>query len=145
MRSALAACAVVGLVLGLAGTPVQAQTPVGYFEGSGDVGSPALTGSTAYDAASQTYTIVGAGTNMWATRDEFQFVWRKMTGDFIVRTHAAFVGTGVDPHRKIGWIVRKSLEADSAVRGRSCTRGRPDVAAVPQDRPAASPRRSRRR
>ena len=51
---------------------------------------------------------------MWATRDEFQFVWRKMTGDFIVRTHAAFVGTGVDPHRKIGWIVRKSLDADSA-------------------------------
>ncbi len=50
---------------------------------------------------------------MWGARDEFQFVWRKMTGDFIVRTHAAFVGAGVDPHRKIGWIIRKSLEADS--------------------------------
>ena len=63
--------------------------------------------------ATQTYTIVGAGTNMWATRDEFQFAWRKMTGDFIVRTHAALQGTGVDPHRKIGWIIRKTLDADS--------------------------------
>jgi TolB protein len=90
-----------------------AAQPLGYFEQSGDVGQPAIAGSTAYDRATQTYTIVGAGTNMWATRDEFQFAWRKMTGDFIVRTHAALQGTGVDPHRKIGWIIRKTLEADS--------------------------------
>ena len=56
---------------------------------------------------------LGAGVNMWATRDEFQFAWRKLSGDFIVRTHAAFLGKGVDPHRKLGWIVRKSLDADS--------------------------------
>src|SRR6185503_3301431 len=73
-----------------------------------------LAGSTTYDAKAQVYTIVGGGTNMWATRDEFQFAWRKLTGDFIVRTHAALVGAGVDPHRKIGWIVRRSLDADSA-------------------------------
>jgi TolB protein len=96
-------------------TPVaSAQSAVGYFEGAGDVGAPALAGSTTYDARAQVYTIVGGGTNMWANRDEFQFAWRKMTGDFIVRTHAAFVGAGVDPHRKVGWIVRKSLDADSA-------------------------------
>jgi TolB protein len=93
--------------------PVSAQQPIGYFEQSGDVGQPAVAGSTAYDPAAQSYTIVGSGTNMWATRDEFQFVWRKMTGDFIVRTHAALQGTGVDPHRKIGWIIRKTLDADS--------------------------------
>ena len=69
---------------------------------------------------------------MWATRDEFQFAWRKMTGDFIVRTHAAFVGAGVDPHRKIGWIVRRSLDADSAVRRCRGAWRRPDVPAVPQ-------------
>ena len=94
--------------------PASAQSAVGYFEGSGDVGAPALAGSTTYDAKAQVYTIVGGGTNMWATRDEFQFAWRKLTGDFIVRTHAALVGAGVDPHRKIGWIVRRSLDADSA-------------------------------
>ena len=84
---------VAALGVALAAPAVSAQTPVGYFEGSGDVGAPAIAGSTTYDAAAQTYTIVGAGTNMWAARDEFQFAWRKMTGDFIVRTHAAFVGS----------------------------------------------------
>ena len=101
------------LLAALATPAVRAQPPLGYFEGAGDVGGPALPGSTAYDAKAQTYTIVGAGINMWAARDEFQFAWRKMTGDFIVRTHAAFVGAGVDPHRKLGWIVRQSLDAES--------------------------------
>ena len=113
MRRRVLAGFVATLGLTLATPIASAQAPVGYFEGSVDVGAPTLAGSTTYDARAQTYTIVGAGTNMWATRDEFQFVWRKMTGDFIVRTHAAFVGAGVDPHRKIGWIVRKSLDPDS--------------------------------
>jgi len=113
MRSRALAAALAALLVALAAPSVPAQTPIGYFEGSGDVGAPALAGSTTYDAKAQTYTIVGGGTNMWATRDEFQFAWRKMTGNFIVRTHAAFVGAGVEPHRKIGWIVRKSLDADS--------------------------------
>ena len=90
-----------------------AQAPVGYFESSGDVGGPALAGSTAYDAQTQTYTIAGGGTNMWAERDEFQFAWRKLSGDFIVRAHVSFVGEGVDPHRKVGWIIRGDLSADS--------------------------------
>jgi hypothetical protein len=89
------------------------QSKVGYFEANEDVGSPAIAGATVYDPKAQTYTITAAGTNMWATRDEFQFAWRKLSGDFIVRTHAEFLGKGVDPHRKLGWIVRKSLDADS--------------------------------
>jgi hypothetical protein len=50
---------------------------------------------------------------MWAGRDEFHFVWRRLTGNFILTTHAAFVGKGVEPHRKMGWMVRASLDADS--------------------------------
>ena len=99
---------------------------LGYFEASGDVGSPAIAGTTTYDAKAQTYTMTGAGTNMWAQRDEFQFAWRKLTGDFIVRAHVRFIGKGVDPHRKIGWIVRQSLDAgspyaDAAVHGDGLT------------------------
>ena len=87
---------------------------LGYFEGHEDVGSPAIPGSASYDAAAQSYTVTAAGTNMWDARDEFHVVWRRMSGDFIVRTHAAFVGAGTDPHRKMGWIVRTSLKPDSA-------------------------------
>ena len=68
-----------------------AQTPMtGAFDHVGDIGQPALPGATAYDAATQTYTITGAGVNMWARRDEFQFAWTRLSGDFILTAEAAF-------------------------------------------------------
>ncbi len=94
-------------------TSARQQKPLGQFDGHGDVGDPAKRGSVAYDAGKQTYTITGSGTNMWANRDEFQFVWKRMKGNFILRTRAEFIGKGVEPHRKIGWVVRPNLDADA--------------------------------
>jgi TolB protein len=85
----------------------------GAFESHGDVGSPRIAGSSSYNAVSQEYTLTAAGTNMWGARDEFQFAWKKMTGDFILQARVELVGAGVDPHRKLGWMVRSTLEADS--------------------------------
>jgi Tol biopolymer transport system component len=89
------------------------QARVGQFDGHLDVGNPARPGSVVYDPQKQSYLIAGSGTNMWAARDEFQFVWKRMKGNFILRTRAKFIGKGTDPHRKIGWIVRPTLDADS--------------------------------
>jgi hypothetical protein len=89
------------------------DNPLGEFAGHSDVGSPKLPGSAGYDAARQEYTLTGAGSNMWVGRDEFQFVWKKMKGDFLLRTRAEFIGQGAVEHRKIGWMVRPSLEADA--------------------------------
>jgi regulation of enolase protein 1 (concanavalin A-like superfamily) len=50
---------------------------------------------------------------MWGNRDEFHFVWKQMKGDFMLQAAVEFVGKGVDPHRKLGWMVRKSLDEDS--------------------------------
>src|SRR5258705_13972193 len=36
-----------------------------------------------------------------------------MKGNFILSTQVQFIGKGVEPHRKIGWVVRSSLEPDS--------------------------------
>jgi hypothetical protein len=83
---------------------------LGEFESNGDVGSPKLAGSASYDPASQEYTLTGAGTNMWFTTDQFHFLWRKMKGDFILRTRVEFIGRGAVAHRKIGWMVRPSLD-----------------------------------
>ena len=106
----------------LAPAGVATQGTLGYFESSADVGSPAIAGSASYDPGAQAYAVAGSGTNMWLDRDEFQFVWRRMKGDFIVRTHAKFLGEGVEAHRKLGWIVRSSLDpdatyADAAIHG----------------------------
>ncbi len=89
------------------------EKPVGQFESHEDVGNVATPGSVVYDAAKQTYTISASGTNMWAGKDEFHFVWKRMKGNFILRARAEFMGKGVDPHRKIGWIIRPGLETDS--------------------------------
>ena len=71
---------------------------------------------------------------MWGARDEFQFAWRKMTGDFLIRTHVQFVGAGVDPHRKIGVDRPQGPRGRLALRRRDGARRRPDVAAAPAGR-----------
>lgn len=102
------------LALGASAGPRPGAEPtLGWFEGHDDVGQPEVAGSATYDADTQTYTIVGGGWNMWGSRDEFHVAWRRLKGDFILRAHAALVGAGIDPHRKLGWIVRRSLDPDA--------------------------------
>jgi len=86
---------------------------LGQFEAHGDIGNPKLAGLTSYDTANQEYTLTAAGTNMWFGRDQFHFAWKKLKGDFILRTRIEFEGKGVDPHRKVGWMVRPDLDADA--------------------------------
>jgi TolB protein len=86
-----------------------AQGPLGIFEGHTDVGRVSRAGTVQYDPGLQQYTISGSGANMWDTRDDFHFVWKKMTGNFILSMRARFVGKGVEAHRKVGWTIRPSL------------------------------------
>src|ERR1041384_5504938 len=84
------------------------QTSVGTFADQTDVGIPLRSGRATY--RNDEYIIEGAGANIWNDRDEFHFVWRRLKGNFILSTNAEFVGKGVEPHRKIGWMVRYSLD-----------------------------------
>lgn len=86
---------------------------LGLFEQHSDVGAVKTAGEVKYDSNRQEYTISGSGTNMWQGTDEFHFVWKRMKGNFILSTRARFIGKGVDPHRKVGWIIRKSLDPNS--------------------------------
>ena len=90
------------------------QNPVGIFEGHTDVGTNVKPGSATYIPETGQYIISGAGYNVWADHDEFQFVWKKMKGDFIISTKAEFLGGWVNYHRKVGVMVRKSLDGNSA-------------------------------
>jgi len=83
---------------------------LGIFDDHVDVGPVKNAGTVKYDPIQQQYEISGSGTNMWLGSDEFHFVWKRMKGNFILSSLVQFVGTGVEPHRKIGWIVRKSLD-----------------------------------
>ena len=90
-----------------------AQSRLDIFENHTDVGAPAKPGSTVYIPETRQFVISGAGANVWADRDEFQFCWKKMTGDFILYARAEFLGNWVDYHRKVGWMVRKNLDSNS--------------------------------
>lgn len=83
------------------------------FEEAGDVGNCKFPGRMSYDKSSKIYTLTGAGTNMWQTSDEFFMVWKKVSGDFSLSAKIAFEGEGVNAHRKMGLIIRESLDADA--------------------------------
>jgi Tol biopolymer transport system component len=89
------------------------QNPVGVFEGHTDIGTNVKPGSATYIPETGQYIISGAGYNVWADHDEFQFVWKKMKGDFIISTRAEFLGSWVNYHRKVGVMARKSLDGNS--------------------------------
>jgi WD40 repeat protein len=86
---------------------------VGQFDGHGDVGMPRIRGSADYNGFSQEYSLAAGGVNVWGPRDEFHFSWKRMTGDFILQARVELLGRGVDPHRKLGLMVRRTLDADS--------------------------------
>lgn len=93
--------------------PLGAQGTIGLFEGHTDVGTVLHPGSSEYDAVKKTYTLTGSGENMWAAEDEFQFVWKKMSGDVSLTADINIVTATGDPHRKAALMIRRTLEKDS--------------------------------
>jgi TolB protein len=101
-------------VIALGPSPALGQDGrLGSFDGHGDIGAPQIKGSATYNAVSQEYSLSASGVNMWGARDEFQFVWKRLKGDFILQARVELLGKGTDPHRKLGLIVRTSLDPDS--------------------------------
>ncbi len=87
---------------------------VGVFEGQADIGTHVKPGSAVFIPESNQYVISGAGANIWGDHDEFHYVYKRMKGDFILYTRADFVGwNGVEQHRKVGWMIRKTLDGNS--------------------------------
>ena len=104
----------IALLAGAATALASGQTgaSLGIFEGSGDVGTPSHKGSVLYDAERKEYRITGGGANMWDARDDFFFVWKKMTGDVAITAKVKILSDGAG-HRKAGLILRKGLEHGS--------------------------------
>jgi dipeptidyl aminopeptidase/acylaminoacyl peptidase len=102
-----------GLIL-LAGQTAGAQEALGIFEGQGDVGKVLHPGAATYDEGTKTYTISGSGENMWFGKDEFYFVWKKISADELTfSATVAVVGSEGNAHRKGVLMVRQSLEGGS--------------------------------
>src|SRR5580692_1901279 len=69
---------------------------LGQFQAHADVGGPTHPGDAVYDAPTDRYDLKGGGANMFGAHDEFHFLWRKLTGDFLVRTRLELTGPGAE-------------------------------------------------
>jgi TolB protein len=86
----------------------------GPFESRGDVGDAAIPGICDFDPASGVYRVTASGENLWGGRDAFYFVRTRCSGDLLIECAVEWVGTGKNPHRKAGVMIRESLEPDAA-------------------------------
>jgi hypothetical protein len=89
------------------------HAPIGIFEGQSDIGSALVPGSASYDQATKQYTINSAGYNVWYTRDEFRYLWKKMSGDVSLAADIAYPDPKGYDDRKAVLVIRQSLDDDS--------------------------------
>jgi hypothetical protein len=89
------------------------DTPIGIFQGQSDIGSAVVPGSASYDPATKEYTINSAGYNIWYSRDEFRFLWKKMSGDVSLAADVTFPDPKGYGDRKVALVIRQNLEDDS--------------------------------
>jgi len=89
------------------------ETPIGIFEGQSDIGSAVVPGSASYDARTKQYTIHSAGYNVWYTRDEFRYLWKKMSGDVSLAADISYPDPAGYGDRKAVLVIRQDLEDDS--------------------------------
>jgi len=93
--------------------PVTLNKPVGIFENQTEVGAPLVPGDASFDRAAGTYTITSAGYNIWYTRDEFRFLWKKMSGDVSLAASIAWPDPDGFGDRKVALVIRQGLEDDA--------------------------------
>ncbi len=89
------------------------DTAIGIFDGQSDIGSALLPGSASYDAGTRQYTINSAGYNVWYTRDEFRYLWKKLSGDVSLAADIQFPDPNGYGDRKAVLVIRQDLDDDS--------------------------------
>jgi outer membrane protein assembly factor BamB len=76
-----------------------------------DVGNPALAGNQNLNGG--TWTIQGAGGDIWGTADQFHFVWQQLAADGSVSAHVVSQ-QNTDGWAKAGVMLRQSTDPGSA-------------------------------
>ena len=89
------------------------DTPIGIFQGQSDIGAAVVTGSSSYNAEAKQYTLTSAGYNIWYSRDEFRYLWKRMSGDVSLAADVTFPNPKGYSDRKAVLVIRQSLKDDS--------------------------------
>ena len=87
--------------------------PLGAFNSTIDIGSPAQTGSGTFDGT--TYTVVGGGSDIWGGSDQFHFVSTAVTGDETITARETSVSSSnSQAWAKSGLMFRNGTSANAA-------------------------------
>jgi len=89
------------------------DTPIGVFDGQSDIGSALVAGSASYDSGTKQYRINSAGYNIWYNRDEFRYLWKKVSGDVSIAADITYPNAAGYGDRKAVLIIRQDLDDDS--------------------------------
>jgi hypothetical protein len=92
---------------------VNFDIPIGIFSAQSDIGGPLVPGSASYDAATGQYTLNSAGYNIWYNRDEFRYLWKKLSGDVSLAADVSFPNSNGFGDRKVVLVIRQNLDDDS--------------------------------
>ena len=89
------------------------DVPIGLFQGQSDIGNTHLPGGALYDGTTKEYTVSSAGYNTVYTRDEFRYLWDKVSGDVSIAADVSFPDRDGYEGRKAVLVIRQSLDDDS--------------------------------
>ena len=78
-----------------------------------DIGAVGLTGSASYAAATTTFTVTGAGADIWGTADAFRYAYQPLTGDGQIIVRVATV-QNTNVWVKAGVMIRGGVSAGAA-------------------------------
>lgn len=89
------------------------DTPIGLFQGQSDIGGTQQLGDAHYDSGTKVYTITSAGYNTVFIRDEFRYLWSRMSGDVSLTADITFPDPNGYEGRKAMLVIRENLNDDS--------------------------------
>ncbi|HVU26098.1 MAG TPA: hypothetical protein VHE13_18345 [Opitutus sp.] len=92
---------------------VTQDEPLGMFQGQSDIGGPLIAGSSSFNSMTRGYTLNSASYNIWYTRDEFRYVWRRMSGDVSLAADISFPNPQGYDDRKAVLVIRQDLDDDA--------------------------------
>ena len=108
-----------GTSTGDGGVEDDAGLPAGWS--NADIGNTRLFGDAS--EVDGTFSVNGAGADIWGTADAFHFVYRELPADGAIVARVASL-TGTDSWTKVGVMIRQSVDANSAHASMFVTKGK---------------------
>jgi hypothetical protein len=90
--------------------PPAAGLPAGWAHA--DIGAVPLSGDATF--SNGTYSVKGAGADIWGTADQFHYAYTSLTGDGSIVARVSSIPANVNAWVKAGVMIRESLSASSA-------------------------------